>query len=308
MKPTNKNNKSRGHLLTEQPNPDTHALDAMNLSRAFDAMNLEDAKVAKAVARAKQSICRAITAVTNAWQNGGRLIYVGAGTSGRLGVLDASECPPTFCSPREQVQGIIAGGRKALWRSVEGIEDLVSEGRQAIRDHQVKSRDVVMGIATGGTTPFVHAALAEARKRKATTVFFACVPKQQVAANCDIDIRVLTGPEVITGSTRLKAGTATKMVLNMITTLGMIRMGKTFGNLMIDVNSGANRKLVDRASRIVARITGLDYDASGKLLKAARGRAKTAIVMHRLGCSRLQAERALEDCQGQVRAVFRRFD
>ncbi len=291
----------RGNLLTEQINADSAAIDSLSITEGFDLMNAEDRTVPLAVMKARPAIVKAVKAVSDAWSHGGRLVYVGAGTSGRLGVLDAAECPPTFRSDPSMVRGIIAGNRKALWRSVEGAEDDPKAAKAAIGDLKVNRRDVVMGIATGGTTPFVHAALTAARRYKATTVFFACVPKSQVAADCDIDIRVLTGPEVLTGSTRLKAGTATKLVLNMITTLGMVRIGKVYGNLMIDLNTYACHKLADRATRVVARVTGLSRDGATALLKAARGRAKTAIVMHRLDLSRRDAERRLERHGGKVR-------
>ncbi len=298
----------RGHLLTEQQNSSSTALDRLSTADAFDVMNREDCSVPAAVAGAKREIVRAVEAVSVAWQQGGRLIYVGAGTSGRLGVLDASECPPTFRSDPRMVRGIIAGGKKALWRSVEGAEDDPVAARKAIAAMKVGHSDVVMGIAAGGTTPYVHAALAEARKRGAKTIFFSCVPRQQVKAAVDIDIRVLVGPEVLTGSTRLKAGTATKLTLNMITTLAMVRIGKTHGNLMVDLNSYACRKLVDRATRVVSAVTGLPYDDASALLHAARGRAKTAIVMHALGLSPIEAERALAAGAGRISAVIPQLD
>lgn len=290
----------RGHLLTEQPNTHSHTLDAMTAADAFDLMNAEDQSVPRAVAKAKPAIVNAIKLVTRAWSNGGRLIYVGAGTSGRLGVLDASECPPTFRSDPKMVRGIIAGGKKALWRSVEGAEDEPAAARDALRDLKLNTKDVVMGIASGGTTPYVHAALAEARRRKAGAVFFACVPKSQVKVDADVDIRVLTGPEILTGSTRLKAGTATKLVLNMITTLSMVGIGKTYGNLMVDLNTYACHKLVDRATRVVQSVTHLDRTAAEALLKSARGRAKTAIVMHQRNLDRTAAERLLKTHNGRV--------
>lgn len=294
----------RGHLLTEQRNARSTNLDALTLADAFDVMNAEDVQVPRAVAKAKREIVRAIEMVSAAWQRGGRLIYIGAGTSGRLGVLDASECPPTFRSDPRMVRGIIAGGKKALWRSVEGAEDEASAAVAAIRDMKLTRHDVLMGIATGGTTPYVHAALAEARRRGTKTIFFACVPRQQVHATCDVDIRVLVGPEVLTGSTRLKAGTATKLVLNTITTLSMVRLGKTFGNLMVDLNSYACRKLVDRATRVVSEVTGQSYSASSRLLRAARGSAKTAIVMGLCGLPRDAAEQLLRRHGGRVRGVM----
>ncbi len=291
----------RGGLLTEQRHAGSAAFDSLSIAEGFDLMNGEDRTVPIAVAKAKPAIVKAVKAVAAAWSQGGRLVYVGAGTSGRLGVLDAAECPPTFRSDPSMVQGVIAGNRKALWRSVEGAEDEPWAAKVAIRDLRINRRDVVMGIATGGTTPFVHAALLAARRRSATTIFFTCVPKSQVAADCDIDIRVLTGPEVLTGSTRLKAGTATKLVLNMITTLGMVRIGKVYGNLMVDLNTYACRKLVDRATRVVARVTGLSRDEATALLKAARGRAKTAIVMHQLRLDRRDSEQRLDRHGGRVR-------
>lgn len=297
---------ARAHLLTEQRNPCSANIDRCSLSDAFDLINAEDATVPAAVARAKRPIVRTIRAVVAAWRAGGRLIYVGAGTSGRLGVLDAAECPPTFCSDPRTVRGVIAGGRKALWRSVEGAEDERTDGSRAVADLGVDRRDVVMGIATGGTTPYVHAALIAARRRKATTVFLSCVPRSHAAVPCDIDIRVCTGPEVLTGSTRMKAGTATKLVLNTITTLAMVRIGKTCGNLMVDLNSYACRKLTDRATRVVATLTGLPYDKAAALLRAAGGRAKTALVMHRRHLARRAAEALLEAHQGRVRACLRR--
>ena len=296
--------KNRGHLLTERRHPGSAQLDSMPLSTAFDLMNAEDQSVPPAVAKAKPAILRAIRCVSDAWQDGGRLIYVGAGTSGRLGVLDASECPPTFRSDPKMVQGIIAGGRKALWRSVEGAEDEPDAGRKAIADLNVGPRDVVMGIATGGTTLFVHAALAETRRRRGRTIFLACVPRSQVKAVCDIDIRILTGPEILSGSTRLKAGTATKLVLNMITTLSMVRIGKTFGNLMVDLNSQACRKLVDRAARVVATATDLARASAEALLRRAGGQVKTAIVMHHLSLNRREAEARLACYGGRVRQAL----
>ncbi|RME39275.1 MAG: N-acetylmuramic acid 6-phosphate etherase, partial [Planctomycetota bacterium] len=206
----------RRHLTTERPNRRSRDLDRMSLAEAFDVMNAEDATVAPAVARARDDIVRAVKLVADAFRAGGRLIYVGAGTSGRLGVLDATECPPTFLTDPTMVQGVIAGGPDALTRSVEGAEDRPEDGAAAMEERAVGPKDVVFGIATGGTTPFVHAALQRAGRRGAKTIFLACVPKEQVADEADVSIRVITGPEVLTGSTRLKAGTATKMVLNMV--------------------------------------------------------------------------------------------
>jgi len=292
----------RGHLLTEQCNPRSQELDVLSIEAAFDLMNAEDAGVPAAVARVKREIVKAIRRVSAAWQCGGRLIYIGAGTSGRLGVLDAAECPPTFRSDPKMVRGVIAGGRKALWRSVEGAEDDSAAARAALRELRVNRRDVVMGIASGGTTPYVHAALAEARRRGAVTIFLACVPKSQVRVACDVDIRVLTGPEVLTGSTRLKAGTATKLVLNTITTGAMVRLGKVYGNLMVDLQAW-NEKLVDRSERIVMETTGADRATARAGIEAAGGRVKTAIVMIRRGVDPPEAERLIQEAHGRLRPV-----
>jgi len=288
----------RGHLTTELRNPHSEHLDALSVSEAFALVNREDASVAVAVERAKGDICRAIESVIRAFSSGGRLIYVGAGTSGRLGVLDAAECPPTFLSEPNQVQGIIAGGREAMFRSIEGAEDSREAGATALdaiaeRGHAVGVHDVVFGIATGGTTPFVHGAIARANQLGAKTVFFACVETGQVTDEADISIRVVTGPEVLTGSTRLKAGTATKMVLNMVTTIAMARTGKVYRNLMVDVNTGGNAKLVDRGVRMLEALTGVSRKACGDLLTRAGGRVKTALVMHVQGVDRATAERLL---------------
>lgn len=294
----------RGHLLTEQPNPESAALDALTLGEAFDVMNAEDRRIADAVARAKPQIVSAIELIVGAFRSGGRLIYVGAGTSGRLGVLDAAECPPTFLSDPEMIQGVIAGGDEALRRSVERAEDDPDAGAARLDQLTVAERDIVFGIATGGTTPFVHGALRRARQRGARTVFLACVPYEQVADEADVSIRVLTGPEVISGSTRLKAGIATKMVLNLVSTLAMVRLGKVFGNLMVDVDARRCAKLTDRAVRTVMSATGLERESARRLLDDAQWHVKTAIVMHRLSIDRAEAGRRLDACDGFVRRVI----
>lgn len=291
---------NRGHLTTEIRNPRSMPLDRMGVAEAFDLINGEDATVAAAVRDARSDICAAIELVVTSLRAGGRLIYVGAGTSGRLGVLDATECPPTFLTDPTMVQGVIAGGPAALTRSIEGAEDQPEIGASAIAERQVRSNDVVFGIATGGTTPFVHGALAEARRRNAKTVFLACVPRDQVADEADVSIRVVTGPEVLTGSTRMKAGTATKMVLNMVTTITMVRLGKVYENLMVDVNTAANAKLVDRGARMIQMVTGLKRDEAEMLLQSAAGRVKTALVMHVHGLDRTRAELMLSKVDGRV--------
>ncbi len=294
----------RGHLITETRNLRSMRLDQLSTGQIFDLMNAEDQTVAKAVSVARADICRAIELVVAAFERGGRLIYVGAGTSGRLSVLDAAECPPTFLSESNMVQGIIAGGKEALTRSIEGAEDRSEDAKRALDKKNVGPNDVVMSITTGGTTPFVHAAVEYARNKGAKTIFFACVPAHQVMDEADVSIRVITGPEVLTGSTRLKAGTATKMVLNMITTTSMVRIGKVYENLMVDVNSEANVKLVDRAVRIIRTLIDLDRESAELLLNRAGGRVKAALVMHEKGVSRDDAEKLLEAANGKVAQII----
>ncbi len=296
----------RSSLTTEHRNPRSIGLDALSVGQAFDLINSEDATVAGAVAAAREDICRAIELVVEALRDGGRLIYVGAGTSGRLGVLDATECPPTFLTDPSMVQGLIAGGATALTRSIEGAEDRAEDGAAAMDERSVGPNDAVFAIATGGTTPFVHGAIQRAKQRGARTIFFGCVPKDQVADEADVSIRVITGPEVLTGSTRMKAGTATKMVLNMVTTIAMVRLGKVYQNLMVDVNTAANAKLVDRGIRIVQTITGLSRSESAAILQSAGGRVKTALVVQAKGVDGATAERLLAERAGQVGRVIER--
>jgi N-acetylmuramic acid 6-phosphate etherase len=281
-------------------------LGQMTVVEAFDLINAEDASIAAAVAAAREDICRAIDLAVAALRAAGRLIYIGAGTSGRLGVLDATECPPTFLTDRRMVRGIIAGGHAALTDSVEGAEDSPQGGEAAIAAAEVGPGDVVFGIATGGSTPFVHGALRAARSRGAKTIFMACVPREQHPDDADVSIRVLTGPEVLTGSTRMKAGTATKIVLNMLSTIAMVQLGKVYENLMVDVNTRANAKLVDRGVRIVCELTGLPRQAARDLLDAAGGRVKTALVMHLRGVDQPSAEGILAAVEGHVGRLISR--
>ncbi|MBI4717734.1 MAG: N-acetylmuramic acid 6-phosphate etherase [Planctomycetes bacterium] len=297
----------RGYLDTEHRNPRSMNLDRLSIGEAFDLINREDAAIPSAIAAAKHDVCRAIELVVAALRRGGRLIYVGAGTSGRLGVLDAAECPPTFLTDPTLVQGVIAGGHDALVRSIEGAEDHPDRGATAIDDRNVGPDDVVFGIATGGTTPFVHGALERARQRGARTVFFACVPSGQVPDGADVSIRVLTGPEVLTGSTRMKAGTATKLVLNMVSTIALVQLGKVHENLMVDVNTAANAKLVDRGVRIIQSITGRGREAAAELLAAAGGKVKTALVMGLCSADRAAAERLLAQADGRLAQVIERL-
>jgi N-acetylmuramic acid 6-phosphate etherase len=294
----------RGHLMTELRNPRSARIDRVSVPEAFDLINAEDATIASAVAAARDDVCRAIELVVAAFEAGGRLIYVGAGTSGRLGVLDASECPPTFLSDPRMVQGVIAGGWDALRRSIEGAEDHPADGAAKMDEMDVGPHDVVMGITTGGTTPYVHGALRRAKERGAKTVFFGCVSAEHVPDEADVSIRVLVGPEVVTGSTRLKAGTATKMVLNLITTISMVRIGKVYENLMVDVNTRANKKLIDRGTRMIMMVTGLERPAAAKLLADSGGHVKTALVMHARGCDREKAEQLLTQSHGHVARIL----
>ena len=289
--------------LTERRNPRSSTIDTASALEIVDLIGAEDAGVPAAVARARQDIARAIELVESAFRADGRLIYVGAGTSGRLGVLDATECPPTFGSPPEMVVGVIAGGPPALVRSVEGAEDDVNAARQAMDTLNINSRDVVIGIAASGTTPFVHAALTQAQSLGARTGFLSCTkPPPDLAQTCDVCITVLVGPEIVTGSTRMKAGTATKLVLNTITTGAMIRLGKIYGNLMVDLRAW-NDKLVDRSQRIVMETTGLDRGAAKSVIDAAQGSVKTAIVMARRGVPREEAEQLLTQHAGRLRPI-----
>jgi N-acetylmuramic acid 6-phosphate etherase len=289
--------------LTERRNPRSTTIDTASALEIVDLIGAEDAAVPAAVAKARVEIGRAVELIEAAFRAGGRLIYVGAGTSGRLGVLDATECPPTFGTPPELVLGVIAGGPPALVRSVEGAEDDVEAATEAMDSRQVGSNDVVVGIAASGTTPFVQAALTRAQATGARTALVSCSePPAQLARTCDVCITVLVGPEIVTGSTRMKAGTATKLVLNMLTTGAMIRLGKIYGNLMVDLRAW-NDKLVDRSQRIVMETTGLDRAAARRVIEAADGSVKTAIVMARRGVPKDEAERLLAEHAGRLRPV-----
>lgn len=293
----------RSHLLTEQRLPESMNLDALGVEEALAVMNAQDAAAVAAVERVRGDVARAVRLVVAAFAAGGRLLYFGAGTSGRLGVLDASECPPTFRSEPEMVQGVIAGGREAMFRAQEGAEDSPEGGARDVDALQVAPHDVVMGIATGGTTPYVHGALRRARERGARTIFFSCVQPVPDEPPVDVVIRPLTGPEVLTGSTRLKAGTATKLVLNQITTIAMVQRGKVFENLMVDLRA-TNQKLWDRGARIIRMLTGLEREAALRLLEQAEGHVKLAVVMHRRGVDLGEARRRVEASGGRLREAL----
>lgn len=293
----------RSQLLTEKRLPESMPLDSLSTEDALALMSGQDALAVAAVAREKGQIARAVELVAAALAAGGRLIYFGAGTSGRLGVLDAAECPPTFRCDPNQIQGVIAGGPGAMFKAVEGAEDSAEAGEAAARDIGLSLRDVAMGIAAGGTTPFVHGVLREARRRGAATIFLCCVEALEDEPPADLVIRPLTGPEVLTGSTRLKAGTATKLALNQITTLAMVKLGKVYENLMVDLRA-TNQKLWDRGARIVSTLTGLTREDSLKLLLEADGRVKVAVVMHRRSLGAAGAAELLDQCGGFLRRAL----
>jgi N-acetylmuramic acid 6-phosphate etherase len=293
---------SRGHLLTEQVNVNSANLDRLSSIEIVDLFNQEDANTLQAIANARAELANAIDLIADSLRQGGRLFYIGAGTSGRLGVLDAAECPPTFCTPPELVQGILAGGAGALVKSSEGLEDIASDGAQAMADRQVGKHDVVVGIAAGGTTPYVHGAIDEAKARGAGTIFMACVPVNQVGSNADIEVRLIVGPEILSGSTRLKSGTVTKMALNILSTGTMVKLGKVYGNRMVDV-AVTNTKLHDRALRMVQDLTQLDRDAASELLEASDRSVKVALMMHWTQLDRDLAAAMLAKNNGHLRAA-----
>ena len=289
---------------TERRNPRTASIDLASPLEIADVINAEDRLVPDAVASQREEIARAIEIAEKTFRAGGRLFYVGAGTSGRLGVLDASEIPPTFGADPVMVQGIIAGGLPALTRAQEGAEDIVENGAKEIDARDVGENDFVIGIAASGTTPYVHAAVRRAGELGASTGMIACSAlPQDVLDICDVAIVPIVGPEVVTGSTRMKAGTATKLVLNMITTGAMIRLGKTYGNLMVDLRA-TNNKLKDRSERIVIEVCGVTRERARDLLDAADKSVKTAIVMHKLGVDREGALAALERAGGVIRRAI----
>jgi N-acetylmuramic acid 6-phosphate etherase len=292
---------------TERPNPATEDIDRRTTGEILALMNEADASVPAAVRLVLPQIERVVDEIVARWGRGGRLFYFGAGTSGRLGVLDASECPPTFGSPAEQVQGVIAGGDGALRQAVEGAEDNAARGTEDVDAAGVGAQDVVVGLAASGTTPYVAGALRAARERQAFTVSLVCNGGSPLSRLADVAIEVEVGPEVIAGSTRLKAGTAQKLVLNMLTTASMIRTGKVFGNLMVDL-SATNQKLRRRARRIVAAVAGIDEPGAGRLLESTGYRVKPAILMANRGVSAAEAETLLAAAGGILRRAIETID
>src|SRR5437588_11982625 len=286
-------------LLTEQANPASSSIDTLPTLEALSIINQEDRRVADAVARELPAIARAVDAIVAAFERGGRLFYIGAGTSGRLGVLDASEIPPTFNAPPELVQGIMAGGEAALSRATETTEDDPAIGVRDLLARGFTARDVLVGIAASGRTPYVLGAVAEAGRMRAITVGISCTPDSELARAVAIPITPLVGPEVVAGSTRMKAGTAQKLVLNMLSTGAFIRSGYVYGNLMVNVQP-KNTKLADRARRLVAQLAGVSYECAGELLIAGGNSVRTAIVMGQAGLGREEAERRLTESGGRI--------
>jgi N-acetylmuramic acid 6-phosphate etherase len=290
-------------LPTEQANPRFRALDRLPTERLVAAITREDRRAAASVATTRRSLARAVDLVAGALEVGGRLVYAGAGTSGRLGVLDAAECPPTFGVPHGRVVGLIAGGHRALWRAVEGAEDRGADARRALGRLRVGPKDVVCGICASGVTPFVVAALREARRRRARTIAVTCAPSAALRALADVLVAPRPGPEVLAGSTRMKAGLATKMVLHTLTTGAMVRLGKVYGGLMVDLRP-SSRKLRARALRIIEELTGLPPARARALARRAGGRPGVALVMHRLGVDAVGARRRLAAHGDNLRAAL----
>ena len=295
-------NQLRG-LSTEQRNPRSMDIDGEQVFDILKIINSEDRRVAHVVRKEIPYIAKAVDLVVDALRKGGRLIYVGAGTSGRLGILDAAECPPTYGTDPNMIQGLIAGGKRAVFRSIEGAEDRAAEGRQAIDKKRVTERDIVCGIAASRRTPFVVAAVERARERGARTIYITTNPRSDFHLDVDVAICPAVGPEVIMGSTRMKSGTAQKLVLNMITTTAMIRLGKVYENMMIDLQM-KSRKLEERAKRVLMIVTGVNYQTAEKALRGAGGHVKTAIVMIKAKVNAREARRRLKEAHGFVRAAI----
>jgi len=290
-------------LPTEAINPVSLAVDKTSVAEIVEMVLNEDRKVIAAVQKERERIAHGVEIVTQALRKGGRIVFIGAGTSGRLGVVEASEIPPTFGTPPSTVQAIMAGGQDAVFRAKEGVEDNYEEGARSVSRLRLNTRDVVIGVSASGMTPFVRGGLTRARKAGAKIIFITCWPGSELQNFVDLQIAPAVGPEIIAGSTRLKAGTATKMVLNMLTTISMIKVGKTYGNLMVDVQTGSE-KLKDRARRIISIATGLDYDAADALLKRSKWNVKAAIVMEKTHLTLPQALKRLKRSDDSVREAI----
>lgn len=293
-----------GRLSTEQRNPRSMNLDSLSTEEILKLINSEDKLVPLAVEKEIPHIAQAVELVVEAFKHGGRLIYVGAGTSGRLGILDASECPPTFGSPHEMIVGVMAGGRDAVFRAKEGSEDRADDGEQAMIDMRVTRKDVVCGIAASRRTPYVVAAINKAKELGAKTLYVTTNPRTEFDLDVDVAICAEVGPEVLAGSTRMKSGTAQKLVLNMITTTSMVRLGKIYENMMVDLQMNS-RKLEERAKRVVMIVTGLGYEEAAKYLEMAGGHVKTALVMILSGVDADEAKKRLKEANGFVREALK---
>lgn len=291
------------NLITEKRNPNSMDIDSKSIEDILRIINSEDKNVPLAVEKEMPYIKQAVEIIVQAFKNGGRLIYVGAGTSGRLGVLDASECPPTFGTDPEMIQGIIAGGLVALVKAQEGAEDKKGQGGIDLMNLNFTANDVACGIAASRRTPYVVGAIEKAKEIGAKTIYITCTPREEMNLNVDVAICPVVGPEVIMGSTRMKAGTAQKLVLNMLTTTAMIRLGKVYGNMMVDLQMNS-KKLEERSKRTVMMVTGVDYDTAVKVLNEAKGHVKTALVMILKGVDRVEAQQRLNLADGFVRGAI----
>lgn len=297
---------NRADLITEKQNPDSKDIDTLSVKEILKLINREDNKIANAVKRVIPNIGQAIDLTVTAIKNGNKIVYIGAGTSGRLGILDASEIPPTFSAPFEWFTGVIAGGREAVFRSIEGAEDIPEDSHSDLNNVNLLKGDVLIGIASSSTTPYVIEGLQYGKRLGCKTVFLICNPTTERNNDIDVIIPVNVGPEIITGSTRMKAGTATKLILNMISTTTMIKMGKVYGNLMVDLQV-VNKKLQDRGTRIIKYLTSLDYNEAGKVLQESHGSVKVALVMVNKSCSLEDAKELLSKNSGNLRKIIGDF-
>ncbi len=293
----------RGHLITEQNNLRSHNLDTLNTTQLVQLFNDEDIQPQIAVSNALPQISIAVEKILERVKKGGRIFYLGAGTSGRLGVLDAAECPPTFCTPPDLVQGVLAGGEPSLIKSSEGLEDLQELGMEDLKLRTFCEKDCLIAISAGGTTPYFNGALEFSRSINALSIAITCIPDNQLSIDSDVVIRLITGPELISGSTRLKAGTATKMTLNIISSVVMIRLGKVYGNSMVDL-SATNKKLVDRSLRILNQIAGLSRNEALHILKKANGSVKASILMALSGLNFRDSKKLLSKNQNHLRQAI----
>lgn len=290
-------------LITESPNPETENIDSKSTKKILELINKEDQKIAKEVKKTIPQIAKGVDLIVSSLKGGGRLFYIGAGTSGRLGVLDSAECPPTFGTDPKKISGIIAGGYKTLVRSKEGVEDDFSSGEEDLKKRNLNKCDVVVGIAASRRTPYVLGALKYAKKIKAKTIFLFCNPSSQLEIKPDVVISPVLGPEVIAGSTRMKAGTAQKLILNMLSTCAMIKLGKVYKNLMVDLQA-KSKKLEERSKRIIMILTGADYKKAEIFLKKAGGKVKTALLMILAKVDKKEAEKRLKKSMGFVREAL----